>query len=157
MLKRSSILDYLMNVMMIYSISVITILCVGALVGEDAKEISSIFKLGNQGLAMDTLLQFLILAFLVAGARWLYFSDRIIKNMSLAFRSGLMFFSVVVTTAVFIYAFEWFPVNMVLPWVMFFLNFALYATVAVVLSVWKEKNENRKMQEALERLNGDEA
>lgn len=149
-------MDYLMNVMMIYSISVITILGVGALVGEDAKEISSIFKLGSQGLAMDTLLQFLLLAFLVAGGRWLFFSDRIIKNMSLAFRSGLMFFSVIVATAVFIYAFEWFPVNMVQPWVMFFLNFALYSTVAVALSVWKEKNENRKMQEALERLNGDE-
>lgn len=155
MIKRNSILDYLMSVMMIYSISVISLLLFAVLFGEDAKEMSTIFQLGNQGLAVETMLQFLILAFLVAGGRWFFFSDKIIKNMSIAFRSVLMFLSVIISTAVFIYVFQWFPVNMALPWLMFFLNFALYSTVAVILSVWKEKNENKKMQEALERLNGD--
>lgn len=157
MLKRSSMLDYLTNAMMIFSISVVSILCFAVLFGEDAKEMSTIFQLGNQGLAAETLLQFLLLSFLVAGGRCFFFSDRMIKNMSLALRSGLMFLCVIVATAVFIYAFKWFPVNMVLPWVMFFLNFTLYSTVAVVLSVWKEKSENRKLQEALDRLNGDES
>lgn len=63
-----------------------------------------------------------------------------------------MFLSIIAVIAFFIFRFDWFPVMMWQPWVMFFVCFGICAGVSVALSVLKEKSENRKMQEALERL-----
>lgn len=156
MIKENSIFDYLGNVMMIFGISVISLALFCILFGKEAAEVSTIFKLGNSGLALDTLLQFLAVSFIISGIKWLFFTDRIIKNLTIAFRCIFMFVCIIIVIAVFSRVFGWFPVDMVSAWIMFFLCFCVCATVSVGISVLKEKSDNKKMQEALDRLKGDE-
>ena len=156
MIKKDTIFDFMTNVMIIFGVSVMCILLFTFLFGEDAKEVSTIFALGNQGVTLTTLLQFFASSFLITVLEWMFFTDKIFKKMSLTVRFILTFISIVILIAVFATIFRWFPVNMVLPWVMFLGCFAICATVSVVLSVLKEKRDNAKLQNALELLKGED-
>ncbi len=156
MIKKDTIFDFMTNVMMIFGVSVMCLLLFTFLFGEDAKAVSTIFALGNKGIALQTLLQFFVSSFLITVLEWMFFTDKIFKKMSLTVRFILTFISIVILIAVFATIFRWFPVNMVLPWVMFLICFAVCATVSVVLSVLKEKRDNAKLQNALELLKGDD-
>lgn len=156
MIKKDTIFDFMTNVMMIFGVSVMCLLLFTFIFGEDAKAVSTIFALGNKGIALQTLLQFFISSFLITVLEWMFFTDKIFKKMSLTVRFILTFFSIVILIAVFATIFRWFPVNMVLPWVMFLICFAVCATVSVVLSVLKEKRDNAKLQNALELLKGED-
>lgn len=156
MIKKDTIFDFMTNVMMIFGVSVMCLLLFTFLFGEDAKAVSTIFALGNKGIALQTLLQFFVSSFLITVLEWMFFTDKIFKKMSLAVRFVLTFISIVILIAVFATIFRWFPVNMVLPWVMFLICFAVCATVSVVLSVLKEKRDNAKLQNALELLKGED-
>ena len=156
MIKKDTIFDFMTNVMMIFGVSVMCLLLFTFLFGEDAKAVSTIFALGNKGIALQTLLQFFVSSFLITVLEWMFFTDKIFKKMSLAVRFMLTFISIVILIAVFATIFRWFPVNMVLPWVMFLCCFAVCATVSVVLSVLKEKRDNAKLQNALELLKGED-
>jgi len=63
-----------------------------------------------------------------------------------------MFSAVVVLIGIFAAWFGWFPVNEVKSWAMFFVSFFVCCSISVTLSVWKERKENDRMQEALERM-----
>jgi len=63
--------------------------------------------------------------------------------------------TVILAVIVFSYLFGWFPMNQLLPWVMFLICFFVCAFISVIVSVLKEKND-KKMQDALERLRGEE-
>lgn len=156
MIKKDTIFDFMTNVMMIFGVSVMCLLLFTFVFGEDAKAVSTIFALGNKGIALQTLLQFFVSSFLITVLEWMFFTDRIFKKMSLTVRFILTFISIVILIAVFATIFRWFPVNMVLPWVMFLICFAVCATVSVVLSVLKEKRDNAKLQNALELLKGED-
>lgn len=156
MIKKDTIFDFMTNVMMIFGVSVMCLLLFTFIFGEDAKAVSTIFALGNKGIALQTLLQFFVSSFLITVLEWMFFTDKIFKKMSLTVRFILTFFSIVILIAVFATIFRWFPVNMVLPWVMFLICFAVCATVSVVLSVLKEKRDNAKLQNALELLKGED-
>ncbi len=152
MIKKNTIFDFMENVMVIFGISVISICIFTFLFGKKAGEISTIFALGENGIPLITLVQFLLMAFIITALRWILFTDKLIKNLSLALRSILMFIAVITMVAIFAALFQWFPVNMITPWILFFICFAICATVSVVISILKEKSENKKLQEALERL-----
>lgn len=71
-------------------------------------------------------------------------------------RTVLMFVCIILSIALFAGIFAWFPVNQIKPWIMFFICFFVCAFFSVLVSLLKEKSDNKKMQEALERLKGEE-
>lgn len=152
MIKKNTIFDFMINVLVVFAISVISICIFTFLFGKDADGISSIFALGEKGIPLSTIFQFLLMAFIITMLRWIFFTDKLIKTLSLTVRIILMFIMVIIMIAVFAAIFQWFPVNMVKPWIMFFLCFAICATVSVIISSLKEKKENEKLQEALDFL-----
>lgn len=152
MLQKRSIYDFMANVMMIYGIAVASLTVFCAIFGKDAMKMSTMFRLGNEGLALYTLGEMFLLAVAVSAAQWLFFTDLVIKNVSITVRTVLMFSSIIAAIALAVILFGWFPVNEILPWVLFLVCFTFYAAVSVYMSVLKEKNENKKMQEALDRL-----
>lgn len=156
MIKKNTVFDYLAQVMIIFGISVISLSVFCCLFGAEAEGVSSIFELGSAGLSVATLGQFLLMAFVISGFRWLFFTDVLIRNLAMTLRCVLMFACVIGSVGVFAAAFKWFPVGQALPWVMFFICFFVCAVVSAGVSVLKEKSDNRKMQEALERLKGED-
>lgn len=150
--KKKNILDYLAQVMIVFGFTmlVMNILCLGY--GDSAKDFSSMFELGSQGIPVKTAFQFLCVSLLVIGLRIIFFTDMLIKKMTIWLRTICMLVSVVIVIAVFITMFHWFPVDMWQPWVMFFVCFGISFLGSYFVMVLKEKAENRRMEEALQRL-----
>ncbi len=152
MVKKNTIFDFLTNVMVIFAITVISIGFFTFLFGNEAEGISSFFALGERGIPLTVLVQLFVMSLMISTLKWVLFSDALIKSLSLALRTILMFVTIIILIAVFAAVFRWFPVNMITPWIMFFICFAVFATVSALISIVKEKSENKKLQDALERL-----
>ncbi|MBE5880842.1 MAG: DUF3021 family protein [Lachnospiraceae bacterium] len=150
--KKQTIFDFLGQIIFIFGISVACLCVFCMLFGANAKRMSTIFALGNEGLAISTILQFFAMAVVISAVRWIFFSDVVLKDWSIFKRTVGMFVLVIVMIGIFAAVFGWFPVNEPTPWIMFFLCFAVCSAISITLSVTKEKKENEKMQEALERL-----
>lgn len=152
MIKKSTIFDYLIQIMVIWGISILSLCVFCSVFGEMAKGYSSMFQLGNSGIAISTLIQYLFLSIIVASLRWLFFTDVLIKRVSIIIRTIMMFVCVILLIGIFAAIFQWFPVNDMKSWTMFFVCFFVCACISVVISAIKEKSDNKKMQEALEHL-----
>lgn len=154
--KKDTIFDFMTHVMVIWGIGVLSLCLFCKLFGEAAMGESTMFELGSAGITVSTLMQFLLLAFLVTCSRWLFFTDKWIKEMGIPVRTTMMLASSVVFVAIEAAVFGWFIINDIKPWVMFGISFCISATVSIGVTVLKEKRENQKMQKALERLKGEE-
>jgi len=95
---------------------------------------------------------FLVVSFLIAGAKMLFFTDIIIKKMAIWLRTVCMLTVVVVIISLFSIIFHWFPVNMWQPWFMFFVCFGMCFLGSHLVMSLKEKVENKQLEEALHRL-----
>lgn len=150
--KKKTIFDYIAQVMTIlgFSVLVMNIFCVAF--GESAKEFSALFAMGNGGLPAAVVFQYLILSVLIVLLKTIFFTDILIKKMSVAWRTVCMLLTIIVTIAVFVVIFDWFPIDMWLPWVMFLISFGISFGISLGVTVLKEKTENRRMEEALRKL-----
>lgn len=153
---RKSIFDYIGLVLIIFSITmlILNVLCLW--VGDSAKEISTIFRLGSEGIAIETMLQFFLVSIIIGFFQFLFFTDTILKRMSLLWRTISMVASVIAINVVFIVLFGWFPVTTWESWFMFFLTFGICFVFSVGIMTIKEKTENKQMEEALKRLKQEE-
>lgn len=156
MVKKETILDMIGQVFKIYGFTVICLMVFGSLFGGDAQEISDMFALGNAGLNMATLLQFLGLVVWIVLVRSLFFTDMVIHRMSIGWRTVCMFVLIIAAVGVFAYCFNWFPVNEVKPWIAFFVCFGFCASISTISSIYKDKRGNEEMELALKRLQQEE-
>ena len=150
--EKKTIFDYLAQVMIIFGFAILVLNIFCLVFGNDAKDISAIFALGDQGIPVGIALQFLCVSFLITGVRFVFFTDVIIQKMAIWLRTICMLICVVIIIAAFIIIFNWFPVNMWKPWAMFFVCFGLSFLGSYLVVIVKEKVENKRMEEALRRL-----
>ncbi len=155
MIKKSTIFDYLTQIMIIWGISILSLCLFCSLFGEVAKQYSSMFQLGKTGVAVVTLMQYLLLSVIITSLRWLIFTDILIKHVSIVIRTVVMFVCVILLTGIFAAIFQWFPIDNIKAWIMFFVCFFVCSCISVIVSAIKEKSDNKKMQEALEHLKGE--
>lgn len=154
--NKPTILDYLSQVFMIFGIAVLTLNIFCLLFGDSAREISSIFTLGSGGLTVTTSFQFLLAIGITILFRFIFMTDFIIKKMPLAARIITMFAAAFLNIMVFVILCGWFPVDNIMAWIMFLISFAISCAVSTAVSLLKEKMENRKLAEALNRLKEEE-
>lgn len=150
--ERKTIFDYIGQVFMIFGFTMLILVAFCLLFGESAKGYSTMFSFGKEGIGVETMLQFLLASIFTVTLRWLFFTDTLIKDMTVVFRAVGMVLSEVLIIIVLILIFGWFPAKEWLPWLMFFLSFALCFAVSVTVTVFRERMENKRMEEALERL-----
>ena len=149
---RKTIFDYAGQVFIIFGFSIVTLNLFCTFVGEYAQDVSSIYSMGKEGLSTATMMQFFGVSVCITGLRFLFFTDRIIRQMSITMRTVCMLVSIIVLIMVCALVFEWFPVDMWQPWAGFLVTFALCFAGSMYVTRMKEKTENRKMEEALQRL-----
>lgn len=149
--KNFSVLKFLSQVFTIYGITtgLLNIFCI--LFGDSAREFSAIFSLGNSGVGVKTSFQFLIALTIITALKFILMTDLLIKKMPLAARIIAMFLGAFATIIIFILAFDWFPANNPSAWAMFIICFVISTAVSTAISVLAEKNENRRLDEALKR------
>ena len=150
--KKKGILGYFSQVFMIYGITVLLINVFCMIFGEEAQSVSTIFALGNRGVSVSTMLEFFMIIALIIVLRVIFMTDIIIRNMPIYARIIAMFSGALLLTIGFIFAFGWFPVTEVLAWLMFIGCFIISCTLSTFISVFAEKQENKKLEEALRRL-----
>lgn len=152
MKRKDDVFRYMSHLLVTFGFTVGVLTVFAAFIGEHAKPYSNIFSLGDQGLSLETLAQFLMLSAIITGLRFCLFTDGLISRISLVFRTFLMFFIVILAISVFAVHYGWFPVNMLEAWGAFFACFAVCAIASSYIMAWKTDRENKEMEEALKRL-----
>ncbi|MDE5945996.1 MAG: hypothetical protein K2G63_01620 [Oscillospiraceae bacterium] len=155
--RKLTIFDYLSQVFMIFGITILILNVFCITFGEYAKDFSTIFSLGSAGLSVKTTLQFLLVISITIMLKFLFTTDLLIKKLSLTVRIISLFASVFLNTVLFIIICKWFPVNYPLAWFMFLISFTISCTVSTLISMLKEKTQNRKLAEALKRFKEEES
>lgn len=150
--EKKTIFDYLAQIITIYGFTMLTlnILCIAF--GASARDISELFALGAQGIPVRVSFQFLCVSALLTGARYVFFTDTVIKKMPVWLRCACMLTFAVTAIAVFIILFHWFPIDMWQPWLMFFLGFGLSFLGSCLFMTLREQTENKRMEDALKHL-----
>ncbi len=154
--EKKTVFNYLAQVMIVFGFAMLVMNFFCLFFGNSARNFSSMFELGNQGVPVKTAFQFLMVSVLIIGLRIIFFTDMLIKKMPIWLRTICMLVSVVIMIAAFIIVFHWFPVDMWQPWAMFFICFGLSFLGSYFVMTIKEKVENRQMEEALRRLKEEE-
>lgn len=154
--KNFGLLKFLSHVFMIYGVTtgLLNLFCV--LFGAAAREMSTIFSLGSAGVGVSTSIRFLILIVLILGLRVVFMTDKLIRKMPLAARIVALFASAFTVTILFIFGFHWFPADLPLAWIMFIVCFVISCAVSTAVSVLAERQENRRLEEALKRYKEEE-
>lgn len=151
--EKKTIFDYLAQMMILYGCTVLIFILFGVLIGEEARELSTLFALGGNGIAYSSLIQLFVMMIFITGFQFLFFSDAVIKNMGLVKRIVCMLIAVIATVVIFVLIFDWFPVSEAKAWIGFALSFGVCFCISVGVISLKEKTENREMEEALRRMN----
>lgn len=154
--NKPTILDYLSQVFMIFGITVLALNVFCLLFGNSAQDFSTIFSLGGAGLSVRTMLQFLLAIAITIVLRYVFMTDLIIKKMPLAARIIAVFAAAFLNIVIFIVLCGWFPLDNLTAWIMFLISFAISCAASTAISTFKEKTENRILEEALNRLKEEE-
>ena len=150
--QKKTIFDYIGQVFTTFGITIgiLTVFCV--LFGDEARTVSTIFSLGGEGIALRTILQFFITSVFITLLRFLFFTDTVIRRMAVPLRAGGMVASILLLLCGMNLLCNWFPVTMWRAWLMFFLSFAVSFIISVAVTTLRERLENLRMEEALERI-----
>ena len=149
---RKTIFDYVGQVFIIFGFSIVALNVFCFFVGEHAQSVSAIYSMGKAGLSTTTMMQFFGVSICITGFRFLFFTDRIIKQMSITLRTVCMLLSIIGLVVLCALVFKWFPVHMWQAWTGFFVTFALCFVGSMLITRLKEQTEDQKMEEALRRL-----
>ncbi|MCM1335040.1 MAG: hypothetical protein NC084_06010 [Bacteroides sp.] len=147
--KNFSIFKFLSQVFMIYGITTVLLNIFCILFGASARDFSTIFSLGRSGVGVATSFEFLGAIAAVIALRVVFMTDKLIKKMPLAARIVALFASAFAVILIFIFAFRWFPADLLLAWVMFIVCFAVSCAISTGVSVLAERHENKRLEEAL--------
>lgn len=150
--RDKTIFDFLGNVFGIYGITMSLLIIFALLFGEKAKEISTMFELGNKGISLTIMAEFLLTSFLMTCTRYLFFSEKVFPHMSEYKRAACMLLTNLLIVCLAIWGFGWFPIHMWEPWLCFFLSFLVCVAISAGIMYLKTKAENKKLEEGLERM-----
>ena len=151
--EKKTVFYYIRQVFATYGFIVSAFIIMGILIGDRAKGYADLFSMGNAGLSMPILLELLLLAVIITLAQVAFLTDVWIMNMSMMIRNVLFFVSVLIVIVLMIVAFNWFPVRDMTAWLGFIISYALSMIISSLVTRLKERAENSKMQEALDKYN----
>lgn len=147
--ESRNIFKFLAQVITTFGMTILIISVLTLLVGEEAKNISTIFQLGKQGIAQSTIWQFFLVAFINTSIGWIICNENILTKVPALAKQLLAIGSNGVIVILFVYLFEWFPIDMWQAWVGFIICFAGCTSTALIVSFLKLKIENQWFEENL--------
>ncbi|OPX42965.1 hypothetical protein CLHUN_31090 [Ruminiclostridium hungatei] len=149
--KKFTIFDFFSEAFNTFSIMIICITLTTYLFGTDAGTISSLYKLGSEGIAVDTIAQFMSAALVLELVKVFWFSEKLIRNMMALWRTVCMVISVIPVMAAFAGIFGWFPLDNLHAWGGFLISFAVCFVLSLGVIYLKARLESRKYEEGFKR------
>lgn len=150
--EKKTIYHFLGQLFFMYGIIVLIFVFLSYTVNEQAVQSSPLFALGKEGLTMDTLVQLFGFCVCLLLLRILFLTDVVIKNLQIAIRSLCFVVATVLVIILFVYLFSWFSMNDRNAWIGFFVSYTICTSVGILISLLKEKAENKKMEQGLKRI-----
>lgn len=150
--EKRTVFSYIFQMFAIFGFNMLCLTGFTYLVGDSAKQISQMYSLGSEGIALRTSFEFFLVSVIVVLLQYVIFSDRWIKEMAFVKRIFCMIAGVLALISLFVYFCGWFPINMWQPWVMFLFCFFICFGASVVISAAKAKAENEKLMKGLEKM-----
>ena len=86
--EKKHLLDYLEQILVIFGVSLLIVSVICVVVGDHAKGYSSMFEFGSEGIPVRVVFQYLLSSACITALRFLFFSDVLIKKMSMVKRTG---------------------------------------------------------------------
>ena len=151
--EKKTIFNYISQAFATYGIIVLVFVVFNILLGDVAGDYSALFALGKNGMSIPVLLELLLLAIMITFAQVLFLTDKWIENMSMIIRYVLFFGTVMIVMIVMIIVFNWFPIGDMYAWGGFVISYTVSMITSALLTRLKERTENSKMQEALDKYN----
>ena len=151
--EKKTIFNYISQAFATYGIIVLVFVVFNILLGDVAGDYSALFALGKDGMSIPVLLELLLLAIMITFAQVLFLTDKWIENMSMIIRYVLFFGTVMIVMIVMIIVFNWFPIGDMYAWGGFVISYTVSMITSALLTRLKERTENSKMQEALDKYN----
>ena len=131
------------QVMIIFSIMVISVMIPGCFLDKTAREYSSFFSLAPDGVSFASLWQMFCAAFGITFIQSVIFETRRFQKMMTLYKTILMLACILVLIIIFIFLFEWFPITMAMGWISFISTFALCFIISTVIMVTKTRRESQ--------------
>lgn len=144
--------DYIAKIFFVFGFTVMIFIVLTVVFGNVAKENSTLFALGNTGLAISSLVELFLLSSCIVFFRFLFLTDTLIKSLSVTLRTVALVSSIFVLVILFIVIFHWFPVDLPIAWFSFALCFFVCFVLSLVITSYKDHLENKKMQDALDKM-----
>lgn len=143
--------SFIKDTMYIFAIDILVLTLMVFLFGESAKGVSTMFRLGSEGLALETIMQYFFSAAVIAGWKSLFFSGKIFKNMMILWRTIGMLFAIMVSMVCFIAVCGWFPISNVEGWIGFIVSFVICVCVSVGCMILKTHIQSCKYEKLLKK------
>ncbi len=149
MIKKYDCFQLLRAVFCLFGIIVATISVFGRFVGSKVGEVSTLFSMGNSGIAFSTVYELFMLSLCIAITAKVFRSDVLLKNTSNVTKIVITLIMNFVITTIFILIFKWFEITMLGAWIGYLTCFGISSIVSVFVIIEKEKLENKQMELAL--------
>lgn len=146
---KISIYNFVSKVLVIFCVMVFFQMVVGYLIGDEVKIYSTMYQLGREGIAYETLLQFFLFAIITTCLNIIFFLDKIMKNITAFWRTVIMLIFQLIIAVIFIYCFGWFPVDNLVAWGSFILIFAGSVVISLLVMELKSRSDSRKYDNLL--------
>jgi MFS family permease len=136
----------------IFTLTLIVMSAAGFLVGryiEEARELSSLFRLGGEGLPYTAILQIGGFALIMAAFHTFIFSDGPLKKVMVLWKIIILLFLTLVTASIFALVFEWFPLDNREAWFGFVLPTVICFAAGSALMILITRLEGKKYDKLL--------
>jgi hypothetical protein len=147
--KNNSKYGFVAQTLILFAVNILLLMLFAWFVGDGAKAISPLYQMGSEGLAITTMLQFLLSSAVITALKYFFFSDLFFKKLMALWRTILMMFSVLMVSILFIIIFHWFPLNYGYAWAAFLLCFGGSCTLTSLFMIVKTKLEGKRYDELL--------
>ena len=151
--ENKTVFNYIGRVFAIYGIVVLVFIVLTGVIGDITKGYSPLFELGGDGISLPVLCELLLLAVMITITQFVFLTDKMIMIMSMLVRNVLFFLTIMIVMVIMILAFKWFTIDDLTAWIGFVVSYAVSMIVSALITKLKEKTENIKMQEALDKYN----
>lgn len=151
--KNEMLLDgFFFRCMVTYAVTILAVLLTGRMFGEGAKKFSTMYQLGNQGLAFETLMQLLVSSAAIS----FVFGLQFIKKLMFVWRSVVV---VTLVTAIVIFCawiFKWFPMKDAYAWAGFLISYGLCTLLSTAIVLIQLKLKKKKYEKLLKAYKEDQ-
>ena len=148
---KEKLKQFIESLLIIFAVIILIFTIPTKFLGEKTREFSNLFLLGNQGLAIKTILQFFAFSFLINIFRFVFLTDMIFKKARPVLRYLLFFLSTTLVFALFALIFHWIP-NKPLFWLLVLLSYSVSTIISILITNFFAKKEDARMNDALAKM-----